>query len=98
MMKTPFLAHQMSKWFYDTSIGTATRAVRCGSFVGEGSGIPDVSYRGTRWRQGFTWFRPPERNTLHPRVILCCIDVGSLKASVVPLVALGLAWTFYHPL
>jgi hypothetical protein len=23
----------MSKWFYDTSIGTATRAARCGSFL-----------------------------------------------------------------
>jgi hypothetical protein len=26
-----FLARQMSKWFYDTSIGTATRAACCGS-------------------------------------------------------------------
>jgi hypothetical protein len=21
----------------------------------------------TRWTQGFTWFRPPKRNTLHPQ-------------------------------
>jgi hypothetical protein len=26
-----FLTHQMSKWFYNTSTGTATRAVYCGS-------------------------------------------------------------------
>jgi hypothetical protein len=24
----------LSKWFYDTSIGVATGAARCGSFVG----------------------------------------------------------------
>jgi hypothetical protein len=29
--KLPYLAHQMSKWFYDTSTDTATRAARCGS-------------------------------------------------------------------
>jgi hypothetical protein len=41
----------MSKWFYDTFTDTATRAARCGSFVGEGLGVPDVlSYGGTRWR------------------------------------------------
>jgi hypothetical protein len=80
----------MSKWFYDTFTGTATRAARCGSFVREGLGVSDVSYGGTRWRRGFTWFGPPERNTLHPQEILCCIAVRSLKASVVPFVALGL--------
>jgi hypothetical protein len=32
-----------------------------------------------------------ERNTLHPQEILCCITVGSLKALVVPFVALGSA-------
>jgi hypothetical protein len=38
----------VSKWFYDTSIGIATRAVRCGSFVKEGLGVLKVlSYRGT---------------------------------------------------
>jgi hypothetical protein len=30
--------------FYDTSIDTATRAVRCSLFVGEGLGVSDVSY------------------------------------------------------
>jgi hypothetical protein len=29
----PSLARQMSKWFCDTSIGAATGAARCGSFV-----------------------------------------------------------------
>jgi hypothetical protein len=29
--KPPFLARQISKWFYDTSTSTATRATRCGS-------------------------------------------------------------------
>jgi hypothetical protein len=33
---SPFLAHQMSNWFYDTSTGTATRAVHCGSLFGKG--------------------------------------------------------------
>jgi hypothetical protein len=32
--KPPFLARQMSKWFYDTFTGAATRAAHCGSFVG----------------------------------------------------------------
>jgi hypothetical protein len=37
------------------------------------------------------WFGPPECNILSPWVILCCIVVGSLNASVVPLVDLGSA-------
>jgi hypothetical protein len=40
----PFLARQMSKWLYDTSIGVATGAVRCGSFVGKSFGRLVVSY------------------------------------------------------
>jgi hypothetical protein len=32
---SPFLARQMSKWFYNTSTGTATRAARCGSLFGK---------------------------------------------------------------
>jgi hypothetical protein len=39
---------QMLKWFYDTFTGTAMRAAHCGSFVGEGLGLLDVSYGGTR--------------------------------------------------
>jgi hypothetical protein len=34
--KPPYLAHQISKWLYDISTGTATKAARCGSFIGEG--------------------------------------------------------------
>jgi hypothetical protein len=33
MTKPPFLVRQMSKWFYDTSTSTSTRAVRCGSLL-----------------------------------------------------------------
>jgi hypothetical protein len=40
----------MSKWFYDTSTDITTRAARCGSFVGKGLGISDVSFRGTQWK------------------------------------------------
>jgi hypothetical protein len=34
--KKPFLTRQMSKWFYDTSTGTATRAASLWFFVGVG--------------------------------------------------------------
>jgi hypothetical protein len=34
--KAPFLMCQMSKWFYDTSTGTATRAAPLLFFVGVG--------------------------------------------------------------
>jgi hypothetical protein len=70
--KAPFLAHQMSKWFYDTFTGTATKATCCGLFVREGLGIPDVSYRRIWWRRGFTGFGPPERNTACDFVLYCC--------------------------
>jgi hypothetical protein len=74
----PFLARQMSKWFYDTSTGAATGAARCGSYVGGGFGLLVASYKGTRWTRGFTWFGLPERNTLRPRVngvVLLCLSV-----------------------
>jgi hypothetical protein len=48
--KSPYLARQMSKWFYDTSTGTAMRASNCCSFVREGLGLSYVSYGGTRRR------------------------------------------------
>jgi hypothetical protein len=81
----------LSKWFYYTFTDTATRAARCSLFVGEGLCVSDVNYRGIRWRRGFTWFVPSERNTIYSQENLCCITVKSLKASVVPLVALGSA-------
>jgi hypothetical protein len=48
--KPPFPVRQMSKRFYDTFTDTATRAARGGSFIGEGLGLSDISYGGTRWR------------------------------------------------
>jgi hypothetical protein len=68
----------LSKWFYDTSTGAATGAARCGSFVGGAQIAQGVGYQRIRWTRGFTWFRPPERNTLHPRVngvVLLCLSV-----------------------
>jgi hypothetical protein len=35
----------MSKWFYDTSIGAATGAARCGSFVGKAFSLFGCSLR-----------------------------------------------------
>jgi hypothetical protein len=37
--KAPFLACQISKWFYDTSTSTATRAALLWFFVGVGLGL-----------------------------------------------------------
>jgi hypothetical protein len=42
--QAPYLARQMSKWFYDISTGAATGADRCGSFVREGFGLLVASY------------------------------------------------------
>jgi hypothetical protein len=47
-----------------------------------------VGYEGIRWTRGFTWFGPPKRNTLRPRVngvVLLCLSVR-LKS---PFLALG---------
>jgi hypothetical protein len=41
------MERKVSKWFYDTSTGTAMRAAHCDSFVREGLSLLDVSYRGT---------------------------------------------------
>jgi hypothetical protein len=73
----------LSKWFYDTSSDTATRAARGGSLIGGTKALDaqDVSYEGTRWTRGFTWFRLSERNTIRPRenescIAVCCSSVG----------------------
>jgi hypothetical protein len=42
--RAPFLARQMSKWFYDTSTGAVTEAARCGSFVGGAQIAQGVGY------------------------------------------------------
>jgi hypothetical protein len=48
--KTPYLTHQMSKWFYDTSPGTAIRAACRGSLIGGTKTLHarGVSNEGTR--------------------------------------------------
>jgi hypothetical protein len=76
--RTRLLHPVLSKWFYDTSTGAATGAARCGSFVGGAQITQSVGYQGIRWTRGFTWFGPPERNTLRPRVngvVLLCLSV-----------------------
>jgi hypothetical protein len=49
--KAPYLVRQMSKWFYDTSSRTATRAACGGSLIGgiKALDAQGVSYEGTRW-------------------------------------------------
>jgi hypothetical protein len=79
----------VSKWFYDTSTGAATGAARCGSFVGGAQIARGVGYPGIRWTRGFTWFGPPERNTLRPRVkgvVLLCLS-ARLRSSLFSLSA-----------
>jgi hypothetical protein len=64
--------------YVDTFTGVVIGAVRCGSFVGGDFGLLVASYEGIRWTRAFTWFRPPERNTLRPRVngvVLLCLSV-----------------------
>jgi hypothetical protein len=78
-----FDGKSMLKWFDDTSIGAATGAARCGSFVVGAQIAQGVGYEGIRWTRGFTWFEPPECNTLRPRVngvVLLCLSVR-LKSS-----------------
>jgi hypothetical protein len=79
----------LSKWFYDTSTGAATGAARCGSFVGGAQIARGVGYPGIRWTRRFTWFGPPERNTLRPRVngvVLLCFS-ARLRSSLFSLSA-----------
>jgi hypothetical protein len=55
-------AKRVSKWFYDTSPGTVTRAVYRGLLIGEAKAL----HVQARWTQWFTWFGPSERSTLRP--------------------------------
>jgi hypothetical protein len=85
----PYLTRQMSKWFYDTSTGAAKGAARCGSFVGGAQIARGVGYPGIWWTLRFTWFGPPERNTLRPRVngvVLLCFS-ARLRSSLFSLSA-----------
>jgi hypothetical protein len=46
-----------------------------------------ASYEGIRWTQRFTWFGPPERNNLCPRVngvVLLCLS-ARLRSSLLSL-------------
>jgi hypothetical protein len=85
----PYLARQMLKWFYDTSTGAATGVARYGSFVGGAQIARGVGYPAIRWTRRFTWFRPPERNTLRPQVngvVLLCFS-ARLRSSMFSLSA-----------
>jgi hypothetical protein len=58
---------------------------RCGSFVRGAQIARGVGYEGIRWTRRFTWFRPPERNTLRPwenGVVLLCLS-ARLRSSFV---------------
>jgi hypothetical protein len=66
------------KWFYNTSPNTATRAAHGGSLTGGTKDLDTqgISYQRTQWTRGFTWYEPPERNTLRPWDNgSCCIVV-----------------------
>jgi hypothetical protein len=57
---------------------------RYGSFVGGAQIARGVGYPGIRWTRRFTWFGPPERNTLRPRVkgvVLLCLS-ARLRSSL----------------
>jgi hypothetical protein len=57
---------------------------RCGFFVGVAQIAQGVAYQGIRRTRGFTWFEPPERNTLRPRVngvVLLCLS-ARLRSSL----------------
>jgi hypothetical protein len=90
--RTPYLARQESKWFYDTSTGAATGVACCGSFVGGAQIAQSVGYQGIWWTRGFTWFGPPECNTLRPRVngvVLLCLSVRLKSRSPLRVYVLG---------
>jgi hypothetical protein len=94
----------LSKWFYDTSTSAATGAARCGSFVGGAQIARGVGYPRILWTRRLTWFGPPERNTLRPRVngiVLLCLG-AQLRSSLFSLCQPVCVWsssarTFYSP-
>jgi hypothetical protein len=81
---------------------------RCGSFVGGAQVARGVGYQGTQWTRRFTWFGPPERNTLRPRVkgvVLLCLS-ARLRSSLFSPPVCACVWsclclsstrTFYSP-
>jgi hypothetical protein len=56
----------LSKRFYDILIDAAARLACCGSFVRGSFSLLVASYKWMWWTHEFTWFKPPERNTLRP--------------------------------
>jgi hypothetical protein len=91
----------ISKWFYDTSIGTAIRSVRYGLLL---DGL-SLLYAQTRWTRGFTWFELAECNTLHSQEMLYChvcvwhcwrmSSIFLLLSSARPFIAQGRAVTLW---
>jgi hypothetical protein len=74
----------LSRWFYDTSTGAITGAVPLWFFCWSGSDHRGVGYQGIQWTRRFTWFGPPGRNTLRPRVkgvVLLCLS-ARLRSSL----------------
>jgi hypothetical protein len=74
-------AAQLSKWFYDTYPITVSRAANEGSLIRVTKTLDAqyVSYDGAWW---FTWFEPPEHNTLclwkneSYYIVVCCSSLG----------------------
>jgi hypothetical protein len=90
-----FVSSTVLKWFYNTSTGAVTGAARCGSFVGGRFDLLVASYEGIRWTRGFTWFGPPERNILRPRVngvVLLCLS-ARLRSSLFSLCQPVCVWS-----
>jgi hypothetical protein len=53
---------------------TTTRAARCDSRL---KGLR-LSNTWAGWTQGFIWFEPSKRNTLHPHIVLLCVAYSRL--------------------
>jgi hypothetical protein len=70
---------------------------RCGSFVGGAQIARGVGYPGIWWTWRFTWFGPPEHNTLRPRVkgvVLMCLSARLRCSLFSPCVrACGVPWS-----
>jgi hypothetical protein len=73
---------------------------RYGSFVGGAQIARGVGYERIRWTRGFTWFGPPERNTLRPReneVVLLCLSARLRSLFVYLCVCVCVSWRLSGP-
>jgi hypothetical protein len=79
MMKKPFLARLMSKWSYDISTGTATRAGHCGSLL---EGLRSLGLELRRKHSGHEDLHGLGRRSVIPYVQCddCCIVVCAVQA------------------